>query len=536
MKHIHDTDPHFKIDPVTRAITTTSLKIQIIQGDHNSERFTFEVPRTVEGHDLSLCDKVQVHYINISKFNKDDQSVDVYETDDFRVSPTDATKVTCSWLISGNATKYEGPLSFVVRFVCLTGGKVSYSWSTAIYNGINVSAGINNGESVVTEYSDVLEEWYQRLIEAGGPDIVQTTGDSDKSVMSQKATTEALSQRSNALKGTASGEAIAITDASPLEHEMGVKVFAQNIFDASKLVIGGLVGNTGADWETGGNIRSDYCSVEPNTTYNFGGSSNVWNKCHAYDKDKKWLSQVNITNGAFFITPTNAAFVRISFVKSDGTAFTNEELEAAKQEQLWVSSTATAYTPCDISTVKVKKIGLNLWDEQWESGTILSGNGATQPLADTIRAKNYISVKANVKYRIIAPQTVRVVLYDNNKSFVSASYPGESGGYAFTPKQDGFMRFAIVAGVSSGAPITEYGNNICVSIFDEGTNGMYEPYKEETFIPEADGTVNGIVPNRPTTTLMTDTSGAVIDCTYNRDINKAFEELWNAIISTGGNV
>ena len=66
---------------------------------------------------------------------------------------------------------------------------------------------------------------------------------------------------------------------------------------------------------------------------------------------------------------------------------------------------------------------------------------------------------------------------------------------------------------------------------------MYAPYIEPIEYPvSVDGTVEGVTPIYPTTTLMADTEGAVIDCTYNRDINKAFEELYNAIISTGGNV
>ena len=40
----------------------------------------------------------------------------------------------------------------------------------------------------------------------------------------------------------------------------------------------------------------------------------------------------------------------------------------------------------------------------------------------------------------------------------------------------------------------------------------------------------------PTTVLTTDTQGAVIEVNYNRDINKAFAELQQAIISLGGNV
>ena len=56
------------------------------------------------------------------------------------------------------------------------------------------------------------------------------------------------------------------------------------------------------------------------------------------------------------------------------------------------------------------------------------------------------------------------------------------------------------------------------------------------YTPTADGTVNGVTSLYPNTTLMTDTEGVLINCEYNRDINKAFAELQQAIISLGGNV
>ena len=54
----------------------------------------------------------------------------------------------------------------------------------------------------------------------------------------------------------------------------------------------------------------------------------------------------------------------------------------------------------------------------------------------------------------------------------------------------------------------------------------YEPYITPTeYIPTADGTVNGITSLYPNTTLTTDTEGIIINCKYNRDINKAFAAL-----------
>ena len=161
---IYDGDPYFVIDPVTRAITNrTNKKITLMQFDHNSERFTFEIPRMVEGHDMSLCDRIDVHYLNIEAATKS-TNTGVYEVADAKVSGEDSETVVFSWLISQNATKLVGGLSFIIRFACTAAdGTLEYVWSTAIYSGITVSNGIYNSENIVEQYADVLEQWKTEL-------------------------------------------------------------------------------------------------------------------------------------------------------------------------------------------------------------------------------------------------------------------------------------------------------------------------------------------------------------------------------------
>lgn len=165
LKHsVYDTDTHFTINPNTRVLKNESMgKTSLIQYDHNSERFTFEIPRMIEGHDMSLCDVVQIHYNNIDSQTKE-QSKGVYDVDDMQISPEDDNVVILSWLISGNATKYVGSLNFLVRFACTDeDGTVIYAWNTAIYTGISISSGINNSEDVAYEYADILEQWRAEL-------------------------------------------------------------------------------------------------------------------------------------------------------------------------------------------------------------------------------------------------------------------------------------------------------------------------------------------------------------------------------------
>ena len=55
MPHTHpvvDSDLHFAINPLTREITNNSKKVKLMQYDHASEIFTFEIPRYVDGHDI----------------------------------------------------------------------------------------------------------------------------------------------------------------------------------------------------------------------------------------------------------------------------------------------------------------------------------------------------------------------------------------------------------------------------------------------------------------------------------------------------
>lgn len=164
-KHpIYDTDPHFKIDGDTRVITNVSdVKVALMQGDHNSERFTFEIPRYVDGHDMSLCNICQIHYLNVGSSNRA-TNTGIYEVEDLQFDPKDEqNRVVLSWLISSNVTMYVGSLSFVIRFGCSTDEVVDYIWNTAVHSGITISSSICNSETVVQDYTDILEQWRNEL-------------------------------------------------------------------------------------------------------------------------------------------------------------------------------------------------------------------------------------------------------------------------------------------------------------------------------------------------------------------------------------
>lgn len=164
LHEVRDMDTHFVIDPITRVITNpNSAKNKLMMGDHNSEIYTFELPKVVEGHDMSLCNQVRIHYNDISA-DKANASKDVYTVADMHIDSEVTDTLVFSWLISGNATKYAGLLSFRIQFLCIdASGEITYKWHTEVFKGITISDGFDNTEAVVEEYSDVIAEWEARL-------------------------------------------------------------------------------------------------------------------------------------------------------------------------------------------------------------------------------------------------------------------------------------------------------------------------------------------------------------------------------------
>lgn len=192
MAHLHpvyDTDPHFVVDKDSRTISyPAGTKLVLIQMDHNSQRYTFEMPRYIDGHDMTLCDLVQMHYININADNTKVRGTGIYIVTDLQVSPDDENTVVWSWLVSQNATKYVGSLNFVARFVCSSGSKIDYAWNTQVYSAISISRSIDNTDLVVEQYEDTLQAWYMELLYAGtsGVNIVNDAANKAATEAAQK--------------------------------------------------------------------------------------------------------------------------------------------------------------------------------------------------------------------------------------------------------------------------------------------------------------------------------------------------------------
>lgn len=258
MAHIHnvfDSNEHFVIDPVTRAIANSlSNKIVVMQFDHNSERFTFEIPK-VDGHNMANCDRVEIHYINVDAVDKTLKSTGVYEVNDIQPSPNDNSVAVFSWLLSRNCTKYAGTLSFLIHFACTTDGVEDYAWNTAIFQSITIGNGMNNGAEVVEPFPDILAQWQAQLFSASETAVLNVTTAEANALAAIEAAGEAKKQsvldsipdeyealsaladqnrrnKAGAIVLDAEGESVIVNDASDC-YLRGLKLFGKSTQDGT---------------------------------------------------------------------------------------------------------------------------------------------------------------------------------------------------------------------------------------------------------------------------------------------------------------
>ena len=170
MEHTHevtDRDLHFIIDPETMAISCAGTVKPLKRGDHRAEKYTFSMPRYIEGHDMTLCNKIEVHYNNVHYDSATRETTTNSSFDDaqeFGASVADEDTVEFIWHVSGDATQLDGTLNFCIRFACMNGDEIEYQKFSEIYESIPVGATIWNTEAVAKEYADVLEAWRQELL------------------------------------------------------------------------------------------------------------------------------------------------------------------------------------------------------------------------------------------------------------------------------------------------------------------------------------------------------------------------------------
>lgn len=352
----------------------------------------------------------------------------------------------------------------------------------------------------------------------------------------------------NALKGSASGEAVLLDDVSPVEHDVGVKVSSKNLLqlhDAGHSVTKGGITFT---WLEGGQVRVNGTATEDVEVHvnkvkytlkggvkyfisgcpSGGSNSTYYLHFRGYDLD---YGSGRLIGGLSDFTNDVDIMVK-SGVTVNNLIFS---------PMLELGTTGTAFAPHidDLSAVKVSRYGKNLCDrtkfKPFGSGTItlidngLIYTGSYYMTLDVSFVQIGVPYRVSWKYKTSDSITpiYRILYEDGSYSSTLAN------GNGFTPTK-AVKSILIYPEMTSTIHTTTF-TDIQIEIGNAPTE--YELYTAPVEYPvNSDGSVDGVRSTYPSMTMLTDTAGAVVECNYNRDLNKAIEELCAAIISLGGNV
>ncbi len=190
--------------------------------------------------------------------------------------------------------------------------------------------------------------------------------------------------------------------------------------------------------------------------------------------------------------------------------------------------------------IKVVLRNKNIFDKtKVIKGYRVKNTDGTLSVHERYSTSDFMPVKGGTTYVISGYEnddsaTRHIAFYDAEKNFIS----GESNANIMNVPQGAvYARKSFYTEdidsvqIEEGTQISEY--TPCIS---DLSTILVTKNGETEYIPSPDGIISGVTSVYPVTELSQSADEVIIECEYNRDINKAYEELVNAIISLGGNV
>lgn len=121
----------------------------------------------------------------------------------------------------------------------------------------------------------------------------------------------------------------------------------------------------------------------------------------------------------------------------------------------------------------IESVGVNAWDEEWESGGYDTETGNKTSGANFIRTKNLIQVLGGQSYYItLNGKTCYAWLYDSEQKFIRYISVSSSNVLSI-PSNCAYIGLRLGSG---SAPVTTYNNDICINLSDASINGNYFPH------------------------------------------------------------
>lgn len=206
-----------------------------VEYDDDVLRLDFKMPRYVSDTDLSKF-AIRINYINSQGES------DVYTVSDVKVY---SQYITFTWLVGPTATRYKGNTKFIVCAKTLkSDGVIDKEFNTTIAT-LPVLEGLEVDEAVVTEYSDVIEQWKQELFGIGDTEeaTIKAVSQTEQAAIANKGaevlatipvdyqtavsmTDNADRTKSDAIIRSTESEVIRVEDSSD-DYLRGLKVFGK---------------------------------------------------------------------------------------------------------------------------------------------------------------------------------------------------------------------------------------------------------------------------------------------------------------------
>ena len=133
---VKDSGAFFVVDPVTRTVTALDGQRAIgVAGDHLSEQVTFEAPQFIDGHDVTMCGRKYVTWVNVlSEVGHDELVLD----------RTEGGKAYFVWTVRNGLTQAQGFVQFALHFEDVDADQATvYRWSTSACKDCEVLGSVN---------------------------------------------------------------------------------------------------------------------------------------------------------------------------------------------------------------------------------------------------------------------------------------------------------------------------------------------------------------------------------------------------------
>lgn len=363
-------------------------------------------------------------------------------------------------------------------------------------------------------------------------------------------------------EGSASGTSLAITDISPIEHNLDVKLRSKNLIPHpypkttntangitftdngdGTVTVNGTATNTAefslgwANYDLLTKGEKYYISGAPTTDnsvyfvlnlYNHTGSGNTYVQSFSANKIIDTSTVTKAWNNC-----------SMAIVVRKGTTVSNMVVKPMLEH----ATTPSAYTPYvkDLSSVKMVTTGKNLIlypyaiTSKTENGIRFTDNGdgtitanGTATADTAFKCQTFVDVDKVLPsgnyFASGCPQNGSVNTYTINFAFkynnIGFSDVIDRGAGVLINAPNGIEKIYAVIRIKSGTTVENLTFKPMLELGSVASE--YEPYvAPTTYVPSADGTVANVKSIYPSTLLSTDTDGVIIDAEYSRNLSES---------------